>query len=479
MREDKKENKREDFLLEEKPVIELPGLLWVVIISAAFCLGLSTLFLPKLIIIALALGVTFSIVVFLKPIAGLFSLLTGMYLQPFEFIPVLQSFHITRTLAFITLFSWVLKMIITREIRIVKTPQNWLTIGFCCVVLATTFMDFDWSFPQFIAFSRMIILYFLVVNLITNKKQLTQVIWCFIILGTILAVLGIYEHFSGVPILQYAVEREARRVHQAEIYRTSGVFGEHGDYAMYLIVIIPFIFGIIFSKRNIFVKNLLFISLALIIIAIIFSYSRAGMIAMLAVLFFFVLKLKKKGVIAIASFFLISLMLLPLIPSRYWEHAKTVFDTNNETIRVRINLTKTAWQMILKHPLTGIGFRNFQPEFYYYAPPEAVYTVNVEPVNLFVQVMAENGILALLLLIGLIVNSIIYLDKAVSVFKSKKEEELAAISSAIKISFLGFLVGYQFLAPGAYTYNFWILIGLAVAIRHISIQMDKIKDNTN
>ncbi len=466
-------DKNRIFLEEEKPLLELPQLIFLGIVFGSILIGLMVLFLPLTLVIAFFVGLLFTIAIFFKPVIGLFVLFFCIYVTPFEFIPALRSFHITRLLSIVTLFTWLARIMIFRE-NVAKSPHNLFAFAFIGLAALSLFQDFDHFFMWLLELIKVIILYFLVANLINKKRHLVEFIGMLIIVSVILAGMGVFEYYTGRQILSYAAERAVES--KDDIYRVSGTRGEHGEFSTYLVISVPLILGFFFHVRSKLLKLLLLVPFALVSLAIVLSFSRAGMLALAAVLFLSVLRKRKAFFLLIALAILILLVVVLLIPPEYWQHTKSITNLQDPAIRARLNIYQAAWRALLAHPIFGIGYRTFYYHSFDYAPVEALETGFFTPHNIFIQVAAENGLVGLALLIGIIICVFKQIAFAGRSFYKNNEPLMETLTYAIRISFIGYLVGYMFLTQGAYVYNFWMLIGLSVALKNLAEKTQQEKE---
>ncbi len=85
----------------------------------------------------------------------------------------------------------------------------------------------------FIDFGKTIVLYFLVVNIVNSERRFKIVITLLIILTTLLAIHGIYQHNTGLGWAGQTMDKDGR-------IKWIGIFNDSNDLALALIIIVPF-----------------------------------------------------------------------------------------------------------------------------------------------------------------------------------------------------------------------------------------------
>ncbi|RKY35425.1 MAG: hypothetical protein DRP78_05500, partial [Candidatus Omnitrophota bacterium] len=401
-------------LAEEKPILEISQLIWLGIICLSLFTGLITLFFPAKFVLVLFVGLLLITAISFNPVIGLAGLFFCIYMQPFEFIPALRPFHLTRILSIIVLFIWLAKTLVFR-VGIVKSHHNLLAGLFFCICSLSLFQNFDYFFLWLVELLKVIILFFMVANMINTKRSFVGFIWFLIILSVLLAGTGIFEYYSGRQILSYATATVAE--HKGDFYRVSGTRGEHSEFAIYLSISIPLILALFFYVKSKFLKLFLVLNFSLIVLAIVFSFSRAGMVTLGFVVFLSILKQRRTFFLLVGLSVVILLIAFFLVPSEYWLHAGSIINIHDPAIQARINMYKGALKAFIAHPVFGIGYRSFYYHSFKYAPVEALETGFFFPHNIFIQTAAELGLAGLSVLISIIVYVFKDLNQACRNFK--------------------------------------------------------------
>jgi len=466
-------NNHSVFLEEERPIIELPTLIKISLIFLCLCVGASLLFLPWYLVLFLFLGLCLGIAIFFDLYIGVLIFLAGAYLHPTAIFPALQPFHIARNLAFGILFIWLLHILIYKDFRVVKTPQNLFVLGLASALLFSSFRYFDYSFPLFIELvSKAVVLYFIIINVVRTRKQIMILLWILLMLGFISSSVGIYQYIHGTGLKLVG-----------RITRILGTTQNPNILAAELVLIVPIIVTLFKNQRRKIIKSILLSFFVLIIMAIILTFSRAGMATLSLVLFFsfirFIFGNRKRLTAIVYSFFIFLvaiLIIFPFIPQEYWGRMRTITDLEEISIASRLEAWRLAFDMILEHPLLGVGFGAFKYEFFTQALMSAdikTRFVMLHAHNLYLHTGAEAGILAFSFLLIIIFYAWKQLRKARYLFREKGDMLFSGISGALEISLIGFFI-MNMVSWHLDLLIFWIIIGFAVVLNKLSLQSEAV-----
>jgi len=450
---------------DERPIIEFPGLIKIGIVILSVIVGILPLFLPWYFAILGVFLLGFLIAVFFDPYIGLLAFLVGALLHPVEyFASSLTGLHLSRNLAFGVLLIWIFHTAVYKDFKIIKTKQNLLIVGFGAILLISSLQYFDYSFPSFLEFIKLLVLYFLVVNLVKTRKKLLIMIWGLVILGTIACFIGLFQHAHGIGI-NYG----------EGFIRIRGTALDPNDYAMHLVILIPFVVGLICTSRNYIIKLGLVGALGIFVLNIIYTYSRGGFVSLAFVVgasvLWFGFKFKKQ-LLAIISLGVVFLIMLPFVPEKYIERSKTVFDLSDPAIIARLDTWKIGLEMMREEPLRGIGLGVFKYEYIERAFTSGAVETKAALFahNAYIQIGAETGMIGLLLFILILFFSWIDLKDAEKNFQDKGDSVLSCLSLSIRMGLLGYMVSAIFLTQ-AFLTMLWIILPMAVVMRTLSTEL--------
>ncbi|MEW6482714.1 MAG: O-antigen ligase family protein, partial [bacterium] len=283
--------------------------------------------------------------------------------------------------------------------------------------------------------------YILLFFLSSNVEKPKTILYAVMIASGISALYGILQHF-GFYIIPSGTGKE----------RPISTFGNPNFFACYVLMSIPIILSFYLKEK----KYHWLILLAIVLVSLLFTKTRATFIGLFFELafFFIFLKPQKKHLLVIASILIIPSFIfsIPII--------KRIKDVGKD--KARIGLYKGSFNVFLKHPLFGTGPECLHPAFIKKLPDEFIsqykgaYILADKSHNEFLDILATRGIIAFIFWI--IILALIF-----KIAVSYKEKQYTI---PIASSILGYLIQAQFnLSLFSITHLLWIMMGLAALIR--------------
>ena len=165
--------------------------------------------------------------------------------------------------------------------------------------------------------------------------------------------------------------------------------------------------------------------------------------------------------------------------------------TTDESTAARITEMRVGLYMFQTHPFLGVGIGNYTNEYWSYAPDlgldSGVLSTDVatsprQPHDLFIEILAETGLLGL---ISFGIFIIVLLTNLWQAQKKAKNNSQSILIISIMMVILSWLIGGLFL-HGVLTRWLWIFISLAIAGLHLprednefesSLLKDRISEN--
>lgn len=362
------------------------------------------------------------------------------------FIPLWEAMIYVGIL--LVLIGWIYKLVKKKSKGSFKTPLDLPIIIFAIVGFISTFNSLIlkqslMAIPIFVV--GIFLSYYLVLGNITDKKFLKKFILAMILGGTITACLGIFQH------LIWGIERS-----YATLIHINTLAG-------YLTLMIPIVLSLLFYAPKRGEKILLTFSLITMIICLIFTRSRSGWLALVGAMSFLVI-IKKEKRLAIGLtlvIIVVASLLMPSINARL----RITFDLIAN--KGRICLAKSALQMIKDYPLTGIGVNTFLYIYPQYQLPEEKVSDRPHAHNVFLQIGAEMGLFAIIILLWLLIR---VFKIGWKTLRRTKDEYLRALVIGLLASLIAFLISQEFdfmwSRPNLFIF-FWILLAMFLVIRNI------------
>jgi O-antigen ligase len=304
-----------------------------------------------------------------------------------------------------------------------------------------------------------IIFYYIVVNSVYTQKALLWVI------GATIAPL---PYMFYVFLDQWL---SVQRWHYTDDMRlVPGTFMELGSneiaafFATYSMVLIA---GIIWLKE--FKYRLALVPFLLMnAFCVLYSYSRGAYLSFIAGCFVLLaLRSRKLGIVTVIGVLLFSSVLTGYLPVSVQERVDSMFveeQDRDESAQSRFDLWGLAIDEFSKSPIFGIGFRAFRE----------VGPTGQDTHNYFVKVLAEQGIIGLLVIVGLLISII---ARSLHLFRTAKDPTNRALGGGMVACTAALIIGNVF--GDRFTHYpliayFWVYAGLV----HIGIAIEEQSDKT-
>lgn len=150
----------------------------------------------------------------------------------------------------------------------------------------------------------------------------------------------------------------------------------------------------------------------------------------------------------------------------------------------RYELWRIAWEMFAAHPLQGVGLGNFIPQApNYVLHPGALQFIHLiieKPVvvhNIYLQFLAETGLVGLLLFLTLVALSLVASLRAASIFEEQEDWDFADLCRCIFLAGVALLAAGFFISSGV-DYKLWALLGLGpvalILARRSAVAVDSV-----
>jgi O-antigen ligase len=305
---------------------------------------------------------------------------------------------------------------------------------------------------------QLLVLIFLPILLLDDLKKAEKVSIAFTIGVFVSSFYGNWEYASGF----------------AE--RASGLVGNANVLALIVTMSIPLTAYFCWGRSRI--TSLLFLSwVTLGTVTIIFSFSRSGLIVFglaLVLIFLKQYKLKNHLKLVVSAVTLAGLVLWSAPPD-YYERISSLqgsWESQGDTVFRRMEWTEVSIKMGLEHPWLGVGPGNWGNAL------ESRYGTQVDEIalkgatvahNTYAEILAELGIVGILIFMALIIQILLLFCKSKSVPKNNYQARSKQLFTAWGIAFLCLLI---FATKGSLQYFkiLWLTCGMVVALNRIFVR---------
>ena len=249
------------------------------------------------------------------------------------------------------------------------------------------------------------------------------------------------------------------------------------DFATFAVTAMPIALYVLHRARANYQRALGVASLAVLTLGFVYSGSRGGFIALLAVVAFVnfgyrAIPLRWR----LSATVLVAVVVLAAASDRYWTQMGTIMsdaDYNRSAETGRMKIWERGVGYMLRFPIFGVGPNNFGAAEGKLSPfaERQQYGRGVRwnaAHNSYVQVGAELGIPGLVMFIGMIASAFVALRRSSRrAGTARRADRGPELTQAIAASLTGFVVGAFFLSL-AYSELLFTLLALAVALQKVT-----------
>lgn len=295
---------------------------------------------------------------------------------------------------------------------------------------------------------------FYIARTFLSRKQIRTLLLVFVGVTLLVGVDGFYQKLTGVDFLRGFEPNTIRGVQPVK-----ASFSHHNDFATFLIVMLFINMGILDSLKKTWQKIVAMAIIPVIIINIVYTYSRGAWLALLVVLIFLIFFIPEKKtkviLISLITAFLICLFVTPILRERFMFILQKGGDSG------RYWRWQAAISIFKDSPLIGCGLGLFMDIFYKYTKAGYHYAHNC-----YLQMLAETGLIGFMSFMWMM-GCIFF--TSLKVFK----QELDKMSLGIFAGLTAFLI-YAFFDTQFYSLKLSILFWLITAFLVGSLKREKV-----
>ena len=266
--------------------------------------------------------------------------------------------------------------------------------------------------------------YFLVINNIPDRKSLLRIVNLLVISTLVAAIYGLFKYFFHHTM---AVEAFIKNV-----ITLAGFF----------LLILPLAFGLFMGEETAKKKTIYLLAAFFIFLGLIFTLERSVWLGLgVEILTFLWLNKRSRKVLVLG---IVMVALIFSFSNALRERCKTLGHLRSYPITSRFHQWQSGLEMMLDHPLTGVGPGNYETVYWQYKFFEERKTYPHAHSNI-VQLGAETGILGLGVFFWMMVAAFRTIFERI---KEIKDRMFASLALAALAAFIGFHFA------GLFEYNF-------------------------
>lgn len=291
-------------------------------------------------------------------------------------------------------------------------------------------------------------LFFVVVSLllVNDARAFKRYVWGIVAGGMVIVLYGLYAVYAELP---------AAVGGRAGAY---GMYENHNDYSFAIVLLLPFLY-VLWREQHGMTRLILAMSLVACVVGMFLSLSRGGMVVLvfecvLIGLFF------TQGARRALLLLLLGVVGMAAIGYQWEQRAENQGSnyTAEDAKGQRVELWRTGWKMVKKHPVVGVGSRRFGEFSRRYA--EISYdNWGKNSHNTYVEIVATSGLLGFIPFLSMLWLMARELRKPLAV---SGYEWLDALRVAALIGLCSVAVR-AFLDAKPHDWGFYVLCALAIA----------------
>jgi O-antigen ligase len=316
-----------------------------------------------------------------------------------------------------------------------------------------------------------------------NTAQAAEAAWqwlavalVFVIVATSISsqrtlVLAMTMYVAGA-LLAVAIGMATGGLSGGEDGRLEGPIGDANFFAAALVSAIPIAFALSTVRSGLRWRWFCLGSVAVLALGVVSSQSRGGLAAAVGMWLAAVVVLpRKRQVVALGAVVLAAAAVAFSFNPASWDRVREA-ETNGTG---RVDLWTVAWSMFEDHPVRGVGVGNFgrvAPDYVREVGPLedvqlVVKTPDREVHNSFLELLAENGVVGLVLFLAVGAGCLRAALRAARIFGELGRGDLVAVAHGVFAGTVGLLASYFFIS-GSVDRRLWILLGLCLALLEIA-----------
>lgn len=429
--------------------------------AAGLLLGsLSFIVEPYITIIALA-GIAAMYIVLLYPEIGVVLIITAL-----PFLTTMMLVGLTLW----TFFAFVIKLLRgKRTIKFERFDIALLIFMGIYILGGIVSVDTASSCKASMVFVCFMLSYILVVNLVNTTEKLFRCIHGMLLSSLLVSLIGVLQYVTGSADSLW----QDTTMFSDISGRVVSTFANPNVLAEYLILMLPFAGAMLITSENKTERAFYPLTFASLAICLIFTWSRGAWLGFMVSAILFVLIWSRKFMVA-GMFGLLAFPVLPFIlPDNIVSRFTSIGNLGDSSTSYRVSIWRGVSKMLKDYFYSGIGigegaFSKVYPRYSYAGIELAPHSH-----NLYFQITAETGIVALIVFLILILLfargsfSFFCGKKGIYTYGEKYEKRMKLFSAA------GFCGVFAVLLQGVtdyvwYNYRifllFWLIIGLTSAI---------------
>jgi len=390
----------------------------------------------------------------------LFGFLLIVVQSPIDYlIAEKTSLSFGRVLGVVTALGWLASVVVNRRTRMLKHwPVNLLVLSLATVMVASTLVsrEPEYGMRYVITLSLLMVLALFIQDFIGDRMDLQRLIWVIALTMGLSSLVGLVQYREIV-----AGETAMGTVDTiVGGYRMGGTRTNANGYGMMLMSGLPFLVFLAQTARGTWTRMLLAGLVLTSILSIFLTVSRTQVTSMfaffLALLFvrFAYLRGRLGTVLVFSGVVTLLATIYFLLPDYVFNRLIGATFAVDTSTRIRMGFLSKAIDLVVDHPLFGIGVGNFG----FYGPLRGM-----DPHDTVSFLLSSIGLVGSGVFVGIVLTTLVKMSGNIRAFRSRGDYHLTNLSITLLAAFLALLVaGFGTLI--VFQRVFWIYVALAAVL---------------
>jgi putative inorganic carbon (hco3(-)) transporter len=322
---------------------------------------------------------------------------------------------------------------------------------------------FDYSFPYWVEFFKVITVGYLMVVLIDDFSKLRK----------LLLVIALSLGFEGAKQGWYYLATSPGWPNPNPL----PFLGDNNGVALGMLMVVPLIILLAQTTPHRWARFFYVFLLIGVVYRALSTYSRGGFLTcvVLAIMYCFQANRRMRAFLAVLS---LVLLIIPVLPDSFWDRMRTIEtyqEDEDASALGRLHYWQVAILMAENHPILGVGFNAYNPSYDGYDFSKGQYGYQRSVHSSFFGVLAELGYPGLVFYVMILLMAL-HSCTTISKYSSSKLTPLSSeilhfklTASAVRIGLVAFLVGGSFL-PFQYQEMLWHYIFITLVLKNIALR---------
>ena len=341
---------------------ERPAHSWMIILTLLISLTMLVLPHPLLFVILALVPIGLFIVVRLSVVMVLLFIIFSFF-RLHEAIPVLMPLKLPLLLALASLFVFAMRLFIFRDMK-VDWPKEFTLFTLFLVVILLGIL-FAQNKPEAVKYLKDIYIKIYLMTpigywMLKRPDEFKTLLLMILAAGTVIAIKAISNKVLGIGLIEGTRVTIARELGSA--------LGDPNDLSLVLLFPLAYaISGFLHTSKKSW-KYLVGAVAVLLIVAIIMTQSRGGVLGVTSIVGYFSYRHIKSKVafLSISAVAFIALLTVAGVSDRQTTQANE--GELDASAQGRLYAWQTAWNMALDNPALGVGMENYYYNYFYYTP---------------------------------------------------------------------------------------------------------------